>query len=95
MIVPGLVSGLRRAHAHLLALNASPLTPLADLQDAAAPPTQYERQLSRLAFLAPDIQRQILTGEQRPGLTLRALLKGEMPLAWADQRAWFGSRGGA
>jgi DNA invertase Pin-like site-specific DNA recombinase len=85
----GMVNALRRAHADLAELSASPLTPKELQSHATAPATQYERQLSRLAFLAPDLQGQILSGTQPPGLTLRALLKAEMPLAWADQRRWF------
>ena len=57
-------------------------------RDAIAPVTQYERQLGRLAFLAPELQRRILAGDQPRDLTLRAILKNEMPLAWADQTAW-------
>ncbi|WP_176696007.1 hypothetical protein [Phenylobacterium immobile] len=84
----GVVVALRRAHADLIVLKASPLSPPEEHRDAVAPATQYERQLSRLAFLAPALQRQILTGAQPRGLTLRAMLKSEMPLAWADQKAW-------
>lgn len=43
-----------------------------------------------LAFLAPDIQRSILEGRQPPGLTLKRLISGEIPLNWAEQRAMFG-----
>ena len=85
-INPGIVQALKRAHLDLAAVNASPLA--IDHQDAVAPATQYERQLSRLAFLAPDLQRRIMTGTQPRGLSLRALLKSDMPLAWSDQSAW-------
>lgn len=83
-----LVEALKRAHRDLEALQASPLTEASDLHGAAAPETQYERQLSRLAFLSPDLQRRILAGLQPAGLSLRAMLKTEMPLAWVDQVSW-------
>lgn len=85
----GLVKGLRDAHRELLECGASPLSDAASFQAAKAPELPHQRQLSRLAFLAPDLQRQILDGEQPAYLKLRTLLKAELPLAWADQRAWF------
>ncbi|MDB5425208.1 MAG: hypothetical protein JWQ29_2624 [Phenylobacterium sp.] len=85
---PGIISALKRAHSELLALNASPLTDNRQLSAAVARATQYERQLSRLAFLAPELQREILNGSQPRGLGLRDILKNEMPPAWADQRDW-------
>ncbi|MET0183603.1 MAG: recombinase family protein [Caulobacterales bacterium] len=45
----------------------------------------------RLAFLAPDITRDILDGRHRPGLTLDQLLRSEIPLSWSAQRALFGA----
>jgi site-specific DNA recombinase len=45
--------------------------------------------VSRLAFLAPDLQQRILDGTQPAGLKLRTLLKAELPLCWDDQRRWF------
>ena len=58
------------------------------MNEAVAPATQHDRQVCWLAFLAPELQQQILTGKQPPGLTLRRMLKSQMPLAWADQKAW-------
>ena len=49
----------------------------------------HRRQLSRLPFLAPDLQQAILEGRQPPALKLRTLLKTELPLLWCEQRAWF------
>ena len=87
-INPGLVAALKSAHMELRGLNASPLTPLADLRSGRTPEGQHRRQVSRLAFLAPDLQRAILEGRQPPGFKLRAILKAELPLCWEDQRAW-------
>jgi hypothetical protein len=82
------VNALKRAHADLLELKASPFSSREDLQSAVAPATQHDRQVCRLALMSPDIQRQILVGDQPAGMTLRNILKTPMPLAWADQMAW-------
>ncbi len=84
-----LVTALRRAHADLLAINASPFTAEADLVDAASPETAHDRQIVRLALMSPDLQRRIMTGGHPPALALRQLLKCPMPLAWADQGSLF------
>jgi hypothetical protein len=60
------------------------------LRNASTPKSQYERRLSALAFLAPDIQDAILHGRQPAGLTLGRLMEMELPLAWTDQRAMLG-----
>jgi hypothetical protein len=87
----GLRAALRSAHSDLLDLSASPMTPREQLASAQAPGAQHARQVSRLAFLAPDLQAQVLRGVEPRALTLRAILKSELPLAWADQRALFAS----
>ena len=88
VINPGLASALKRGHADLVALKASPFTAAKDLVHATSPATQHDRQICRLALMAPELQRQILTGDQPAGLALRQVLKSPMPLAWADQKAW-------
>ena len=52
--------------------------------EARAPKCGRDRRLARLAFLAPDIQRAILTGEP---ITYPV---GEIPLSWCEQRRLFG-----
>lgn len=51
-----------------------------------APTLPYHRMLLRLAFLAPDIQRDILGGRQPAGLTLEQLVRGDIPPGWDAQR---------
>lgn len=46
----------------------------------------------RLAYLAPDLQREILDGRQRPGLTLDQLCRADLPLEWSAQRRLFSAR---
>jgi site-specific DNA recombinase len=40
----------------------------------------------RLAFLAPDIQRDILAGRQPARLNVERLRKMALPLNWSEQR---------
>lgn len=85
---PKLVGALKRAHRGLAESGASPLSAAVDQHTAQAPQTQYERKLSRLAFLSPALQRRILSGRQPAALTLKVMLSDEMPLAWSDQVTW-------
>ncbi len=83
---PTLIRGLQKAHQLAKAMGWR-----ADDGDLAEltikqPDTAYDRKLVRLAFLAPDIQRAILAGEQSPSLTLARLLHEPIPTDWADQR---------
>jgi DNA invertase Pin-like site-specific DNA recombinase len=77
---PVLIRALRAAHA-MVRRDRSGL-PVLDV----APPSPYHRRLVRLAFLAPDIQRAILSGRQPPGLTLGQLMESPLPLLWSEQR---------
>ena len=81
---PVLVKALRSAHAMLHHDDAG--LPVL----VTAPDTPYRRQLVRLAFLAPEIQRAIVEGRQSAGVTLTQLLKGPMPLAWPQQAVQIG-----
>jgi DNA invertase Pin-like site-specific DNA recombinase len=87
-INPALAQALRRAHADLASLSASPLTDPVTMQDAVAPATQHGRLACRLAFLSPGLQRAFLDGTHPRGLTLTAMTDDTMPLAWDDQPAW-------
>ncbi|WP_120717419.1 hypothetical protein [Tsuneonella amylolytica] len=55
-----------------------------------APRVPYERQILRLAFLGPDLQRDILAGRQPPALNLEAFPGSEVPLDWLRRREAFG-----
>ena len=81
---PVLVKALRSAHAMLHHDDAG--LPVL----VTAPDTPYRRQLVRLAFLAPEIQRAIVEGRQSAGVTLTQLLKGPIPLAWPQQAVQIG-----
>ncbi|WP_340588933.1 recombinase family protein [Erythrobacter alti] len=77
---PTLIAALRRAHS-LLKCDRKGM-PLIE----ASPPSSYIRKLLRLAFLAPDIQRDILEGRQPSTLNLQQLVKTDIPLCWIAQR---------
>jgi hypothetical protein len=70
--------------------------PIAAPEQAAlstTPKRPYDRYLLALAFLAPDLQAQILEGRQPRGLTLQGVFNADMPSAWADQRRLFADLG--
>ena len=81
---PVLVKALRTAHS-MIQLDRTGL-PTLDV----APSSPHHRRLLRLAFLAPDLQQQILQGSQPPELTLSKLLQSDIPSSWATQRKMFG-----
>jgi DNA invertase Pin-like site-specific DNA recombinase len=87
---PVLIRGLQAAHAHIARCGDIPFGRLEGLSLQKAPTSPYERKLSRLAFLSPDIQTMILEGRQPTGITVNTLLKGYIPPSWEDQRRMFG-----
>lgn len=59
-----------------------------DAREAVGSP--YDRNILRLAFLAPDIQRAILDGRQPLHLNLETVKKIAIPLTWSEQRKVLG-----
>ena len=88
---PVLIKGLRRAHQLAANMGWNAADGSFRQTDVTSPTSAYERKLVRLAFLAPDLQRDILEGRQAPGLTLQRLLHDPLPLAWDRQRQAFGA----
>lgn len=78
-----LVGALRKAHGMVSRERGMPLVEV-------APVSPYERKILRLAFLAPDLQRDILAGRQPPQLNLETLHKIAIPLGWREQRKALG-----
>jgi DNA invertase Pin-like site-specific DNA recombinase len=74
-----LIAALRRAHGMVARDRDGPFL-------TEAPTSQYARRIAGLAFLAPDIQRDILVGKHPPRLTLARLIAWDLPLDWEDQR---------
>lgn len=86
---PLLLGALRRAHLALAELGASHETPAKALADAKAPSDPYTLRLARLAFLAPDIQADIVAGRHREDLTIASVTADDVPLDWMEQIAWW------
>ena len=80
---PVLITALRKAHAMLRTERGKPVID-------TSPSSPYDRNILRLAFLAPDIQRAILAGRQPLHLNLEKIKKTTIPLAWSKQRKVLG-----
>ncbi len=50
------------------------------------PRNPHGRQILKLGFLAPDIQRSITEGTQPASLILEQLKQSELPICWKKQR---------
>jgi DNA invertase Pin-like site-specific DNA recombinase len=87
---PAVTKALKASHATLAELGVGPFSPTERLREAKSLPHAHQRALSRLAFLAPDVQAAILDGRLPPHLNVGALTAERLPLAWADQRAMLG-----
>ena len=85
-----LIAALKRAHRELARHGIAPSVGKADLKEARGLPDPYLRRIAPLAFLAPDIQRAIVTGRQPPWLTLKQLTDSELPGNWNEQRSRLG-----
>ena len=84
-----LVTALRSAHAMLSKLGGAQVGTPELATPSQAPANPYERRLLCLAYLAPDIQRDILEGRQPVGLTLQRRVLGRIPASWDEQREFF------
>ena len=80
-----LIAALRKAHAMFNSERGLPMI-------EAAPTSPYDRNILRLAFLAPDIQQAILAGRQPHHLNLETFKSIELPLSWLRQRELLGTR---
>jgi len=78
-----LIAALRKAHRMLETRGGMPWL-------ETAPASAYERRLLRLALLAPDIQRDILTGRQPARFNLEFFISRQIPLDWNEQRQLLG-----
>jgi len=78
-----LIAALRRANGMIDRQRGIPFI-------STAPASPHERKLLRLAFLAPDLQPDILAGHQPLSLNLERLRQIEIPLCWKQQRRALG-----
>lgn len=78
-----LIASLRKAHQLVRTQRSLPLV-------EKAPSSPRESKLLRMAFLASDIQSDIMKGLQPPSLNLQRLKQLDIPLAWEAQRKVLG-----
>jgi hypothetical protein len=88
----GMIHRIREAHAVLRACGCHPDAPNTQLRYAHAPKSARQMTMVRWAFLAPDIQRDILEG--RTVSVAGALPKADakIPLSWSEQRQLFANQ---
>jgi len=84
-----LIRALARAEAWRRALLANNKVTMGSLATNSGVDESYVQRLLRLAFLASDLKRGILDGRQPVGLTLQRFMRNDLPLDWAEQRAFF------
>ena len=87
-----LVKLLTRAHDWFGRLVRGDATGPSDIAKSERLCRTYVTRVLCLAFLAPEIIRSILEGQQTPELTAKRLTRNALrvPLLWADQHAFFG-----
>jgi DNA invertase Pin-like site-specific DNA recombinase len=78
-----LINALRMAHTMIEMHRGLPFL-------ETSPRSHYQRTTLSFAFLAPDIQSDILAGRQPPKLTLEELRHTDIPLCWQRQREVLG-----
>ncbi len=78
-----LIAALRTAHAMLRFERGLPIVETASV-------SPYDRKILRLAFLAPELQRDILKVHQPSQINLRKLLGTDIPICWQKQRRALG-----
>ncbi len=83
---PQLVQAVVRAHAWLRMLSGGRYETIESLAKSVGVHPKIVRSSIRIAFLAPDITRAILSGHQPPKLSLKDF-SGIMPLSWPSQRS--------
>ncbi|WP_421738811.1 recombinase family protein [Caulobacter sp.] len=84
-----LIRGLKMAHRLLAHASGGAVASPEQAMISLVPISPYDRNILPLAFLAPDLQVQILEGRQPAGLTLQPLIRVPLPAAWEDQRRLF------
>ena len=83
-----LLRALARAHAWTKDLRSG--KPLTEIAAATGHSESYIRTRAQLAFLSPEIQKNILAGCQPPDLTLERIVRNPIPLDWDAQAKLYG-----
>jgi hypothetical protein len=88
-----LVKALARAFRWKRMLDSGEFTTISELADREGIAISYLTRVLRLTLLAPQAVETILDGQQKPDVTLAALLE-PFPDAWASQRFHLGGPAG-
>jgi DNA invertase Pin-like site-specific DNA recombinase len=86
-----LVGAVAKAHGWRARLVSGEAATIAEVAKVEGFTEGFVRQRLKLAYLAPDIVRDVLAGRQTGGLMLQELMDAEWPLEWGAQRDLFGS----
>jgi site-specific DNA recombinase len=76
---------VRKSHALLARLNASPIAPELHGQ-MTVPVNEWSRQRMAIGLLAPDVQKMLLQGKAPPHVTPDMLISRDLPMDWDKQR---------
>ena len=89
---PALLKLIARAHSWFDELVTGRAASMVEIGRREKVGKRHVSEIVRLAFLAPNIVEQIVTGVQSPELTAKALLhkSSRLPLDWETQRKYFG-----
>ncbi len=79
-----LIRNIARAHAWFARIKTGET--FAEIADAEGTSKRRVQQMIELAFLAPDIVRDVLGGKQPVGFTSEWFLRHDLPSDWQDQR---------
>jgi DNA invertase Pin-like site-specific DNA recombinase len=82
-----LIKALAKAHRWRAMLEAGEVGSVEALAAKLKQERKHVSGILNIAFLAPDLTKAILNGEQPPGLRLAHLLAADLPLSWTEQRA--------
>ncbi len=82
--VPSLVKAVARAHGWYERLVAGEVTTIGQLSRSSGLTRRYVRRILQCAHLSPQITEALLTGQHRPDLTLKEILRS-VPLQWQEQ----------
>jgi site-specific DNA recombinase len=91
---PALLKLIARAHSWFDELVTRRATSMVEIGKREKIGKRHVSDIVRLAFLAPNIVEQIVTGVQSPELTAKRLLQksGRLPVDWETQRKYLGIR---
>jgi DNA invertase Pin-like site-specific DNA recombinase len=86
--VTSLVKAVARAHGWYERITSGKVGTVGQLAQEVGLTQRYVRKVLQFATLSPRVTEALLTGNQRPNLTLKEMLRG-VPLRWQDQEKRF------